>query len=177
MVTNNSDNFCTITFSCRGIFVERLKRPGWIGIKCHKHCHTCTLHNTILVSCLRFACFIILDVNFGVDCRNEQRPLFFHLWVTIIKIFKISLKSFCYEYLHVRSMMTILMKPMLLILHLLMTLCADVHILPRTLGSWEMSTQTAVSAHLQKEEKIYWGKNADEGTSPFQVRLLFIRFF
>jgi hypothetical protein len=50
---------------------------------------------------------------------------------------------------------------------------ADVQILPRLLQVLDVSTSTAEenkTLHVQKEEKIYWGKDANASTAPFQVK-------
>ncbi|XP_063689992.1 granzyme B(G,H)-like isoform X3 [Bolinopsis microptera] len=64
------------------------------------------------------------------------------------------------------------MKLFLLLPHLLATLlCADKEILPRMIKLWNLPTKTANDnmPQLEKEEKIYWGKDADASIAPYQV--------
>jgi len=63
------------------------------------------------------------------------------------------------------------MKSFLCLLHVLAAIHADERIIPRTLQTWDRSDKTLDGdmAHFQKEEKIYWGRDANASIAPFQI--------
>ncbi|KAL5248715.1 hypothetical protein ACHWQZ_G017785 [Mnemiopsis leidyi] len=63
-----------------------------------------------------------------------------------------------------------MLKLPLLLLHIfLVTKHEDVKIIPRLLKLWEVSTETQPGVH--KEEKIFWGLDADASSAPYQILL------